>query len=139
MGTKIEGKGRVFAKEHDGWTSYTLGISSKKQDGTWAKAYQPIRFKKDDVPPPNATDIDYVAFPVVKESKFASDADRLVNVVMGCPISEEDKRKLAVIIRRGAKNEILWQILSSSVVNEMPTEFAEPANFTAIETGDIPF
>lgn len=111
MGTKIEGKGRVFAKEHDGWTSYTLGISSKKQDGTWAKAYQPIRFKKDDVPPPNATDIDYVAFPVVKERTVDGQN----------------------------RNYIVWQILNFSVVNEMPTEFAEPANFTALETGDIPF
>lgn len=114
MGAKIEGKGRVFAKEHDGWTSYTLGISSKKQDGTWAKAYQPIRFKKDDVPPPNATDIDYVAFPIVKERQVDGQN----------------------------RNYIVWQILSWAVAEaEQAAQSENPMHtgFTALESGDIPF
>ena len=111
MSTEIKGKGRVFSKEHDGWTSYTLGISSKTQEGKWVNAYQPIRFKKTDTPPANATDINYTAFPVVKERT----------------------------VEGQNRNYIVWQILNFSVVNEMPTEFAEPANFTALEEADIPF
>ena len=66
MYASIEGKGRVFAKEHDGWTSYTLGISTKDKDGRWISAYQPVRFKSG-VSVPNGTDITFKAFPTVKE------------------------------------------------------------------------
>lgn len=110
MFVNIEGKGRVFAKERDGWTSYTLGVSSKDKDGKWKNAYQPIRFKSG-VNVPNGTDIEFKAFPTVKERTVDGQN----------------------------RNYIVWQILNFSVVNEMPTEFAEPANFTALETGDIPF
>jgi len=113
MSTEIRGNGRVFSKEHDGWTSYTLGISSKTQEGKWINAYQPIRFKKTDTPPPNATDINYVAFPVVKERT----------------------------VEGQNRNYIVWQILSWSVAEEeqaAPT-FATPTGFTALDGGDIPF
>ena len=44
MFVNIEGKGRVFAKERDGWTSYTLGVSSKdKSDLKAAKECQTER------------------------------------------------------------------------------------------------
>lgn len=66
MAIKIEGKGRVWSKEHDGWTSYTIGISNKNQDGTWINAYQQVRFRKN-VKVPNGTDIEFVAFPTVKK------------------------------------------------------------------------
>ena len=59
MAIKIEGKGRVWAKEHEGWTSYTIGISNKNQDGTWINAYQQVRFRKN-VKVPNGTDIELI-------------------------------------------------------------------------------
>ena len=65
---KIEGKGRVWAKEHDGCTSYTMGISSKDQDGKWVNAYQPVRFRKGERVE-SGTDIDFVAFPTVMKGK----------------------------------------------------------------------
>ena len=68
MGATIEGKGRVWAKDHDGWTSYTIGVSSKAQDGTWINAYQPIRFKKG-VKVDNGTDINYKGFATVVKGK----------------------------------------------------------------------
>lgn len=113
MGTKIEGKGRVFAKEHDGWTSYTLGVSSKDKDGKWVNAYQPIRFKKDDVPPANLTDITFVAFPVVKERT----------------------------IEGQNRNYIVWQILNFSVVDTetISEPYTPQADFEPIQVGDIPF
>jgi len=64
----IEGKGRVFAKEHDGWTSYTIGVSSKDKEGNWQNAYQPVRFKKGQGVP-NGTDIEFKAFPTVMKGK----------------------------------------------------------------------
>ena len=67
MAIKIEGKGRVWAKDHDGWTSYTIGISNKTQDGTWINAYQQVRFRKNEKVP-NGTDIEFVAFPTVKKA-----------------------------------------------------------------------
>lgn len=66
MAIKIEGKGRVWAKEHEGWTAYTIGISNKNQDGTWINAYQQVRFRKGEKVP-NGTDIEFVAFPTVKK------------------------------------------------------------------------
>jgi len=114
MSTEIKGKGRVFSKEHDGWTSYTLGISSKTQEGKWLNAYQPIRFKKADTPPANATDINYVAFPVVKERTVDGQN----------------------------RNYIVWQILSWSVAEAetaAPMENPMHTSFTALESGDIPF
>lgn len=65
---KIEGKGRIFAKEREGWTWYTIGISSKTQDGTWINAYQPVRFRKGEKVP-NGTDIEFVGFPTVMKGK----------------------------------------------------------------------
>lgn len=65
---KIEGKGRIFAKERDGWTSYTIGISNKTQEGKWINAYQPVRFRKN-VKVENGTDIEFVGFPTVMEGK----------------------------------------------------------------------
>ena len=110
MKAKIEGNGRVFAKEHEGWTSYTLGVSSKDKEGKWVNAYQPIRFKKDDVPPANLTDITFVAFPVVRERT----------------------------IEGQNRNYIVWQILSFTVEEPVTEPVAEPP-FTALESGDIPF
>lgn len=66
MAIKIEGKGRVWAKEHEGWTAYTIGISNKNQDGTWINAYQQVRFRKGEKVP-NGSDIEFVAFPTVKK------------------------------------------------------------------------
>ena len=111
MGATIEGKGRVFAKEHDGWTSFTLGISSKNTDGKWVNAYQPIRFRKNDMLPQNGADIEYTAFPVVKEK------------------TEEGKNR----------NYIIWQILDWKTAVEEPEVIAEPKGFTALDSADIPF
>jgi len=111
MGAKIEGKGRVFSKDHGEWTSYTLGISSKNQDGKWVNAYQPIRFKKDDTPPANATDIEYTAFPVVKERTVDGQN----------------------------RNYIMWQILSWHPEEEAPEEVPYAEGYTELNEEDIPF
>lgn len=65
---EIKGKARVFAKEHDGWTAYSIGISNKDQEGKWINAYQAIRFKKGEGVP-NGTDIEFTAFPTVMKGK----------------------------------------------------------------------
>lgn len=44
-------KVKVFAKQHDlqgggTFTSYAIQLATKKPDGTWVNAYQPVRFKK---------------------------------------------------------------------------------------------
>ena len=110
MGATIEGKGRVFAKEHEGWTSYTLGISSKDKDGKWVNAYQPIRFKTGEGVP-NNTQIEYKAFPVVK----------------------------ARAVDGQNRNYIVWQILEYHVEGELPEYPADPVGFGTLEGGDIPF
>ena len=117
MFVNIEGKGRVFAKERDGWTSYTLGVSSKDKDGKWKNAYQPIRFKSG-VNVPNGTDIEFKAFPTVKERTVDGQN----------------------------RNYIVWQILEYVVEGEQIAEEAEeftevalPADYEPIQEGDIPF
>lgn len=36
----------IFRKDYEGRVSYTMGISKKKQDGTYDNAYLPVQFKK---------------------------------------------------------------------------------------------
>ena len=36
----------IFRKDYDNRTVYTMGISKKKQDGTYENAYMPVQFKK---------------------------------------------------------------------------------------------
>lgn len=109
MGATIEGKGRVFANEHDGWTSYVLGISSKNKEGKYVNAYQPIRFKSGEKVA-SGTDIDYRAFPVVKE-KTVDGQNR---------------------------NYIVWQILEYRIAGDDTGQLQE-TEFTALTNDDIPF
>lgn len=37
----------IFRNERDGKISYSIGISKKKEDGTYEKGYIPIKFRKD--------------------------------------------------------------------------------------------
>lgn len=69
MGATIEGKAKVWTKEHDGWTSYTISVSSKDQNGNWVNAYQPVRFKKGTPPIENGTEINYKGFATVSKGK----------------------------------------------------------------------
>lgn len=69
MGATIEGKARVWAKEHEGWTSYSIGVSSKDKEGHWINAYQPVRFKKDAPKIENGTEINYKGFATVMKGK----------------------------------------------------------------------
>lgn len=112
MGATIEGKGRVFAKNMGSWTSYSMGISSKKQDGTWINAYQPIRFKKN-VTVENGTDIDFRGFPVVIERTV------------------DGKNR----------NFIAWQILEFRTAGDDMGEFQDISqeNFASLNPDDIPF
>ena len=96
MGATIEGKGRLFAKEHDGWTAYTIGVSGKTQDGRWVNAYQPVRFKKDMTPPPNGTDIEFTAFPTAKEKT----------------------------VEGRNRNYIVWQIMTFKAAEQIPEVIA---------------
>ena len=47
---QVSGQATVFRNEHESmsgkWYSYSVGVSSKKQDGTWVSAYLPTRFRK---------------------------------------------------------------------------------------------
>jgi len=57
MGIKITGDAMVFAKDFDGRKAYSIGISKKKENGEYEKAYFPVQFKKD-VVVENMTKID---------------------------------------------------------------------------------
>lgn len=64
-------KVRIFRKDREGkngtFATYSMGVSSKNQDGTYIKGYIDCSFKKG-VDIPNATDITITnAFPVVRE------------------------------------------------------------------------
>ena len=47
---QVSGQTMIFRDEHDSlngkWYSYSAGISSKRQDGTYVNAYMPVRFRK---------------------------------------------------------------------------------------------
>ena len=47
---QVNGQATVFRNEHESmsgkWYSYAVGVSSKRQDGTWVSAYMPTRFRK---------------------------------------------------------------------------------------------
>ena len=70
MGATIEGKAKVWAREHEGgWTSYSVSVSTKDQNGNWVNAYQPVRFKKDAPKIENGTEINYKGFATVMKGK----------------------------------------------------------------------
>lgn len=69
MGATIEGKAKVWAKDHDWGTTYTIGVSSKDQNGNWVNAYQPVRFRKDTPKIESGTEINYKAFATVAKGK----------------------------------------------------------------------
>lgn len=64
MGATIEGKAKVWAKDFDGKTAYSISVMTKDQEGNRQYAYQPIRFKKGEKVE-NGTVIDFRAFPSV--------------------------------------------------------------------------
>jgi hypothetical protein len=37
----------IFRNERDGKVSYSIGLSKKKEDGTYERGYMPVRFRKD--------------------------------------------------------------------------------------------
>ena len=65
---QIEGKGRVFAKEYEGWTAYSIGIYTKDKEGKYVNGYQPIRLRKGESLP-NGSYINFKAFPTVVKGK----------------------------------------------------------------------
>lgn len=110
MGATIEGRGRVFVKDHGDWKSYTLGISSKTQDGKWVNAYQPIRFKKG-IEVENKTNIDYKAFPTAKE--WSVDGQN--------------------------RNYVVWQILEFRKTGDDMASPNIDEEYTKLTNDDIPF
>ena len=68
MGTTIEGKAKVWAKDFDGRRIYSISVSAKDQNGNWKNAYQPIRFRKGESVE-NGTEIDFRAFATVSIGK----------------------------------------------------------------------
>lgn len=63
---------KVFVSEKDGkngkFSTYSIGTSSKDQEGVWIKAYIDVAFKKDALKPMNQQDIIIKnAFPSVSE------------------------------------------------------------------------
>lgn len=110
-GGNISGRWRLFANEHEGWTSYKVGISSKNKDGKWVNAYQPVRFKKGEEPKTHEP-ID-----ILIEKGFPTAAERTVD--------------------GQNRNYVLWQILEYSIISKEPEFVSE--GFTALDSGDIPF
>jgi hypothetical protein len=47
---QVSGETMIFRNAHEGrdgtWYTYATGVSSKKQDGTYANAYLDVRFRK---------------------------------------------------------------------------------------------
>ena len=68
MGTIIEGKAKVWAKDFGERRVYRISVSSKDQQGEWQNAYQPVRFKKG-VRVENGAEIDFRAFATVSIGK----------------------------------------------------------------------
>ena len=52
--TEITGQVMIFAKEYQERTFYSMGLSKKKQDGTYENGYINVKFKKDVVVPNKA-------------------------------------------------------------------------------------
>lgn len=68
MGNNIEGKAKVWAKQFEGWTAYSIGFSNKNQKGEWITSYLPVKFKAG-VQVENGTEINYRGFLTTGEGK----------------------------------------------------------------------
>ena len=63
MGATIEGKAKVWVKDHEWGKTYTISIASKDKDGNWVNVRQPLRFKKDmKILPENGAEINFKGF-----------------------------------------------------------------------------
>lgn len=134
MKVTIEGTAIVWANEYNGKRYYSVSVGSKNQEGNWENARQPVRFKSG-IKVSNKTEIDFKAFPTVLMGK---DTERLVNVVMGSNISENDKRIIASLLRTNGGNKVLWQItdfFETAQQIDVPVE----TQYSALTNDDIPF
>lgn len=46
MSIKVTGDAMIFSKEYEGRTFYSLGVSTKNQDGSYTNGYLDVQFKK---------------------------------------------------------------------------------------------
>lgn len=68
MGTQIEGKARIWAKDFGERTAYSISVMTKTQEGERVYAYQPVRFRKGESVE-NGTEINFRAFATVSIGK----------------------------------------------------------------------
>lgn len=46
MSIKVTGDTMIFRKEYEGRTFYSMGVSTKNQEGDYVKGYMDVQFKK---------------------------------------------------------------------------------------------
>ena len=110
---RISGETVIFRNAHEGkdgtWYTYATGVSSKRQDGTYANAYMDVRFRKG----------------VVVENKTKIDITDAFFTVREYAVNGETKKKIELMI------------LDFKIIDGLNA--AEQEHFSALNYDDVPF
>lgn len=118
---KVTGQAMIFANKHESmngtWYTYATGISSKREDGSYASMYIDVRFRKG----------------VTVENKTK------INIKDGFLTMREFTANGGDVVKR-----IVLMVMDFDLVEESASAPAEPkaetqSGFTALSETDIPF
>ena len=112
---RISGETTIFRNAHDGkdgtWYTYATGVSSKRQDGTYANAYMDVRFRKG----------------VIVENKTKIDINDAFFTVREYVVNGETKKKIELMI------------LDFKIIGGVAENAVEQEHFSALNYDDVPF
>ena len=110
---QVSGETTIFRNAHEGkdgtWYTYATGVSSKRQDGTYANAYLDVRFRKG----------------VVIENKTKIDIKNSFFTVREFTVNGEPRKKIELMV------------LDFDIVEAGRAE--EQGHFSALNYDDVPF
>lgn len=112
---RISGETTIFRNAHEGrdgvWYTYATGVSSKRQDGTYANAYLDVRFRKG----------------VIVENKTKIDIKDAFLTVREFVVNGETKKKIELMI------------LDFDIIGDYVGRSEEQEHFSALNYDDVPF
>lgn len=112
---QVSGETTIFRNAYEGknktWYTYATGVSSKRQDGTYANAYLDVRFRKG----------------VVVENKTKIDIKNAFLTVREFVVNGETKKKIELMV------------LDFDTVDGYVERAEEQEQFSALDYDDVPF
>lgn len=117
---KVTGEATIFRNAHDGkngtWYTYSAGVSSKREDGSYANGYLDVRFRKG----------------VEVENKTKIDIKHSFLTVREFTVDGKERKKIELMI-------LQFDIVSGEDDEEYDVPSSNQPGFSAFTDDDIPF